>query len=87
MLCLMRKRILQGKAHILHCMLHSLNHIISSAAGSCHTTVSCTPQHSGATLNDLMAMQLQTVTFSFVKVSQDASSNLKVYIIVHVTLD
>ena len=76
MLCLMRKRTLQGKAHILHCMLHSLNHIISSAAGSCHTIVSCTPQHSGATPNDLMAMELQSVTFSFAKVSQDASESV-----------
>ena len=83
MLCLIRKRTLQGKANTLHCMLHSLNHILSSAAGSCHTIVSCTPQHSGATPNDLMAMQLQTVTFNLSKISQDASSNLKVYLFVH----
>ena len=53
MLCLMRKRILRGKAHTLHCILHSLKRIISSDAGSCHTTVIYTPQHSGATQNDL----------------------------------
>ena len=34
------------------------------STGSCHTIVSCTPQHSGVTLNDLLAMHV-AATFMY----------------------